>query len=207
VNLLYWLRGAPGKPFPSAVRCTCPDGVKTIALDRNVKRPFVQCVRAIETLNATRIEALDHDGNVLRATDIEIESPETDDADDRSTAPEPQGKAQSDLVLLSRLIADAYKAGAEQHREFADRAFERLTAITETAFARLDNLERAWTKTIVTQVKNASADAPEESSGGVKLEDLIAQFLPAFIASRTGASAAPAATSAANGVAGEAKEH
>lgn len=113
-----WLRKTPQ---PAAV---VVDDTKKIDVPNKGGR-WTEIARTIEALGASKLTALDGQGNVIRALTIS----EDDDA------PESKTELQSDLQALSKIIADAYEKGTqapsklmESAMTFIERQGQRLVA-------------------------------------------------------------------------------
>jgi hypothetical protein len=204
-SLSNWLRGRPGSLPPASVRCTTPEGVRTVVIDTSTKGPFARAVRVIVSMHAGRIEALDKDGNVLRVTEVEYPE-ETEGEEEPEEEPAqvivPNSEKESQLVLVASLLKDAYTTGAQQSNTFANDAFQKLCAITETAFKRLDSLERLVTRTFQ-QAAKATRDEDEPEDPLTKMVGAIMQGRAAAEQAKQAATpaATPPAPANANGAA------
>jgi hypothetical protein len=104
----------------------------------------------------------------------------------------------TDLVLISQLLANAYQQGATQHAEFADKAYTKLVEVTQTAFSRLEGLERAWTRMLNTQIRAAGGKDSDEKDVGAQVQEMLAGVIGAQMA-RKMAEATPPKPPAPNG--------
>lgn len=106
---------------------------------------------SVLALNPSRVEALDANGVMLRATVLDGSS-DTDDAKPAAAAPE------SELAMLARLIGEAHDAGARRHAEAYALAFAENTRLVQILANRLGSLETSWQKAMQ-HAANAQAQA------------------------------------------------
>jgi hypothetical protein len=197
-RVLMFLRGGPSSPKVMSVRVHTPTGERILVIKPEAKRPFAIAADAIIAMHAKRLEARDKDEQVVRALDLE-EEPETEaevdaDADPDAQAIVPTTRMGSELVLMSQLLANAYHQGATQHAEFANQAYTKLVEVTQTAFSRLEGLEKAWTRMLNTQIRAASGGKdPDEKDVGSQVQEMLAGVIGANIARHVAQGQAPAA--------------
>ena len=158
MNLKSWLRRAP----PPAVIVL--DGGKRLAIGEGPRR-WQDAADTIESLGATRLEALSNDGTVLRATSLEgDESP----GELAAKAPAP---GTSDLAIFARLLSEAYVTGATATKASYELAFTENTKLVALLASRLGALEVAWQKSMAgtanLQAALAQASAGGDGEGGV----------------------------------------
>jgi hypothetical protein len=151
MNLVRWLSQ---QPQPETIRCVTAEGERAIRVDRKAKRPWGEASRAIETLNATRVEALDSKGNILRVSELAVARAVEDS--------QPTSQLQSDLQVMSQLLARAYEHSTQV-------AFAQLCEVVRIAFARLDGLERAWVRTLNQQATASETEAPAEGDSTLQM--------------------------------------
>lgn len=106
---------------------------------------------SVLALNPSRVEALDANGVMLRATVLDG-SADADDAKPVAAAPE------SELAMLARLIGEAHDAGARRHAEAYALAFAENTRLVQILANRLGSLETSWQKAMQ-HAANAQAQA------------------------------------------------
>jgi hypothetical protein len=159
MNLVRWLSQ---QPQPVSIRCITAEGERAIRIDRKAKRPWGEASRAIETIQARRVEALDGQGHILRVSEIEA----TRSNEEAATVPTSQ--LQSDLQVLSQLLGRAYEHSTQV-------AFAQLCEVVRIAFARLDGLERAWVRSLNQQ---AASVEPSEAAGD---DGTLSAMLQAFM--------------------------
>jgi hypothetical protein len=160
MNLVRWLSQ---QPQPATVRCITAEGDRAIRIDKKAKRPWGEASRAIETLQATRIEALDGQGNILRVFELEVSS----SAEDATLRPTSQ--LQSDLQVVSQLLGRAYEHSTQV-------AFAHLCEVVRIAFGRLEGVERAWVRTL-NQLASSSEQGPATGEDSMGVETLLQAFM------------------------------
>ena len=181
MNVRLWLR----RCGPSAVAFRC-DGRSIVKLGAGGSR-YAHAEEAILELGADLLEALDGEGNVLRATRLTNTS---DDALELPAAPAPTPGAPADVQALARVIMEAGDRGASRHAEAYKAGNEQLISLVRILADRLSGLERAWVASLNAQaraVANATPPAPADEAGAA-VAAMVGQLV-------TGAasSAAPAA--------------
>jgi hypothetical protein len=169
MNVARWLSQ---QPQPVTIRCATPDGERTIQINAKAKRRWGEAARAIDTFEATRIEALDGQGTVLRVCDIELPTHEEE------RPPVPSSQLQSDVVVIMNHLA-THLAHAYEHS--TQVAFSHLCEVVNIAFARLDGLERAWTRMLNLQMKTAQGPEEQAEAGEVNLNALLQHFGASFL--------------------------
>lgn len=178
-SLRRWLRR-----HPQPVRLRVDGKDVAIASGANQWSTTEESIRA---LGGNRIEALDANGTCLRATTLGTTGapPSDDDDDDRSSD---RGRfRESDLVTMSRLLAESYQSGARQHAEAYEKGFSALLGLVGMVTNRLTALETAWQKSMHATAR-AQADlliAQAEASAGGE-EGGLGQLLGAFAAGAGG---------------------
>lgn len=126
------------KPKPVTVRLTTPDGV-----DQEVKpgRSYVRAAETIAALQPELLEALDEDGNLLRAW---RPNESTKPAASSGPPPVPEGIASDPHALMLTHFANLL------HRSYefsVNVAFEKLVDVMEQMGARSENIERRLERT------------------------------------------------------------
>ena len=139
---------------------------------------WAQLEETIGALGASRIEALDASGAILRATTLEPD-------DEPQAAPAATHAGDGNLDRLARIIAEAHDAGARRHAQAYETAFARQLELLGVVAARLTSLETAYHRS-VTQVAQLQLDAAAASGG-----DDATQAITGMLAAAMGA--APAA--------------
>lgn len=155
MNLKSWLRRVP---HPSSVRLDRKDVVRI----NEGKTKWRDVLDVIEQHQPSLLEALDSNGHVLRATELQSDRPEDDDK------PAEKGP-KTELAELGKLIADAYRSGAEQHAAAFQMAFSENTKLVGLLAERLGGLERAWQTTLEQRAEELAARAAEAGDGGESL--------------------------------------
>lgn len=129
---------------------------------------WTEVARSIEALGATKLQALDGQGNVLRAITL--------DDDER----EEGGKSelQGDLQALSKIVADAYEKGTQAPQKllesamtFIERQGQRLV-VQDREIERLRNINARLTAEIM-QLKAVPASDDEGGLVGALMQGMI----------------------------------
>jgi hypothetical protein len=153
-QLSKWLRKTPQ---PATIVL---DGAKRLTVGPGGAK-WTELARSIEAAGATKLEALDGQGNLVRAVTIEDEN----EPADRPT------ELQSDLQVLSKIIADAYEKGTlapskllDSAMTFIERQGQRLVA-QDREIERLRSINARLSAEIM-QLK-AIPMHDEDSDGGI----------------------------------------
>jgi hypothetical protein len=131
-------------PVPERILASTPTGEKVLPVDTEAPKWAGILQRSLLTLGATALEAQDSEGNTHRACKVDL--PEDSDVDSDlslDSVPVPQNENAQMLALFATLLSRAYKDGSSAQRESSDAAFRMLVALAESAFKRLDAVERA----------------------------------------------------------------
>jgi len=170
--MVAWLRGPPKSEKAVAFRCSTAEGPKLVRVSPTAARPWSQAAKAIEALETTKVEALCKSGEILRVLDLSIPGEEA--------AAEERGRSarESEMVLIAKLIAEAHEHSSKLMREANSDAFDALLGLTKTVFARLDMLEKAWTKALGQQIRDGN-HADEGEGEGLSVDSLIQTFIGA----------------------------
>lgn len=174
--LRHWLARTP---CPRAIRCVLPEGEPvTIAIGAGRKR-WSDAEGAVPP-DASRVEALDASGAVLRAYSLV----DGDDAPARA----PGGAAPGATTIpatpieLARIVLDATDAGARRHAAAYEATMGELVALVRViaeqhalAQRRLAALEHAHAR----MIRSVASAAPEADAGDGGLDALIAPLLAA----------------------------
>lgn len=164
-ELRRWLRRAPQ---PAKLRVRTENGERIVAVGASRSRwrdAEVAC------LGATRIEALDAGDAILRALDDDAGD---EDASSSSSAQKAELAKVQEYAQIARIILDATDRGAERHSKAFEIAFESLAKMVETMSSRLQGLERAWHRLIMSQ--ETTAQSSEDAA--------LAQVLPSLLSGR-----------------------
>jgi len=146
-----------------------PHPVAVMADDARVPVPttprrWAELEETLTALGPARLVALDAKGTTLRAVTLD-ESGE--DAPASPGAPESRSPLTNDLQVMSRLLADAYRTGAETAMAAMRGSIEENTKLVKLLADRLGSIEMAWQRSLQTHAK-MSVDLAEAraSSGG-----------------------------------------
>lgn len=161
MNLTYWLRKTP-----QPVSILADD--KRIEVPRNA-RAWRDLTATINSLEPSKITALDGQGNVIRSVTL------SDDDDKAPTSPE-----MSDLQLFARLLSEAYDKASSKMQPIVDSAM----AFVERGGTRLAKVEsendrlRAHIARLQLQIGELTS-APEPAGDESLLGSLMAGALQA----------------------------
>jgi len=145
-------------PAPSAIKCVCADGeVRMVKIDANSRKRFVLAEATIRDIRATQVEALDAKGNTIRLS--QVDGVEVDPA----PMPAPATPQGTDFQLYARLLADAYKAGADSTAKPTELAFNTLGQLLSLVMKRLDDMQAREVKQVNAALRAAQGeDVPAE---------------------------------------------
>jgi hypothetical protein len=164
-GLTWWLRKAP-KAFK--FRLHTPEGARDILVSSLPKARWAAVCELVTGTGATKVEALDEKGGLIRVTDVQADGEPPEDAapdEGRSAAVAQVDTNAATLQLFAKLLAEAYEKGAKlQQQAMSDL----VTALTK----RTEELKRE---------KPAGSPASDGGSG-LNLESLmqLAQAVPAI---------------------------
>lgn len=130
-NVRSWLR----RP-PHPAKLMADDREIAIGEGRNKWR---DAENAVLDLGATKLEAINAEGALLRVCLLEQEGAEPDKED-----PFADVKLQSREAEIAKLILEATDRGAQRHAEAYTVAFEKMASIVQFAMERASSLEVAW---------------------------------------------------------------
>lgn len=163
-------------PAPSSLRAMRGDGSAVAIAIQATRRRWSDAEAAIPD-DATRVEALDSEGRVLRVHALDA------DVDDGRGASPSSGSSSSVGVPvtpmeLARIVLEATDAGAKRHAAAYEATQAELVALVRViadqhhaAQRRLAALESAWHKAIT---RPAAAEPDEESGVEAMLAPVIA---------------------------------
>lgn len=190
-RLHSWLRRVP---MPHQIRC---DAKKLVQVGTGKNR-WRDVIISIEALAPSLIEAIDADGNVLRATAVEAE----EDDDDKKPQEEEKGDPKEHRdVAIARLVLEATDRGSLRNAEAYKLGFDKLASLVEMLLARTTALEGIWQRTLEQRAEQIQKQAAEDG-GGDGLEGILKAVLPGIIehnAANAANAPAPAATKPTNG--------
>jgi hypothetical protein len=135
-NLKTWLRR---QPQPVAVLA---DDTRVEVPD--TPRKWADLEETLATLAPSKLVALDAKGATLRAVQL---------TENEAPAAKPATPLQSDLQVLSALLAQAYKCGAETATNALSASTKANTELVTLVTGRLNALEVAWQKTLQSNAK------------------------------------------------------
>ncbi len=128
------------------------------------RRKWEEAMKAIGAMQPNSLEALNKEGAVIRVYNL-----------DETSGTRIGSSAESELVLLSRIISEAHDKGASRHEAAYKLAFESLLTVTKEMVARLTKLEQTYMHLMERHAK-AMEDAAMGNEGG-DLDALASAFL------------------------------
>ena len=177
--LRHWLARTP---CPRAIRCVLPEGEPvTIAIGATRKR-WSDAESAVPP-DASRVEALDASGAVLRAYSLA----DGDDAPRERPAAPPAAMIPATPIELARIVLDATDAGAKRHAAAYEATMGELVGLVRViaeqhaaAQRRLAALEHAHAR----MIRRVAAEVDEPADDATGLDAMMgpllaAAFLPA----------------------------
>lgn len=195
-SIRFWLMR---RPRPVKVRLTAGKEVSEIETGNGVS--WARVAETIDSMEATRLEALAENGSLIRACKPEeLAEPDDDDDDAAAAAPAPTVvpfDAETErMKLFAELLAKAY-----EHAN--DKAFDTLAGIVDRMARRDEANARAIERIrdgLLREAEERYANAPNGAEGG-PLEQIAGAFLGGMAQGQT---TQPAAT---NGAATNGKGH
>jgi hypothetical protein len=164
MNLQSWLRRTPQ---PVAV---IADGKRVVV--PSTARKWHELTATLEAMNATRLVALDDSGVTLRATSLEDGA----EVEERAKSP-----LATELTLMSGLLADAYRTGAETSLRAMSSAIEENTKLVKLLADRLGSIEIAWQKSLTTHARMVSELAQANAEPATE-DGVLASLIPLIAA-------------------------
>jgi len=198
MNIRSWLRR---DPQPTTIRVqSATDGTKTLALVDG-GRKWSDAERNVLALDPVRIEALNKDGEVLRAHDFGSAGADEKEERDESLTLSGEVGENKQLVLMARLLHEAHESGSARHeaawastRQAYEVAFTKFYEMVVMLVQRLTSAENAQQKQIASIVELQVALARAEAQGGGNDEMIktlvqaaapgLAGMLPSLLTSR-----------------------
>ncbi len=174
MNLKSWIRR---KPVPVQLRVQTSAGERVLALETSGARRFAKAEQAVFALEATRVEALDEKGNVLRVSQLEVESDE-DDAPVKEAMPESDHAKM--LMLFAKLLKEAADEAAQRHANAYEMAFSKQNELLALIAARLVGMEKGWQQAM-TKLGQLAAEGNSGGEGD-PMQALLAAAMPQLLA-------------------------
>lgn len=181
-RFLSWMRR---KPRPTKLRAHVESGAPRVLPVRanSGGHYWKELLESLASLSPTMVEALNDEGDVLRAVPIieeeEAEEEETEEEEAEEAAEEVRRSSTASedrrLETFAKLLAQAYKDGAAANNEASEKAFTKLVDLTNVAFQRLDLMEKMYSRAFRTQMRAIDGEEPKGES--VSLQDLLMTFL------------------------------
>jgi len=133
---------------PQSVRVQTQAGERIVAAATG---QWSQITKTILLMHPIALEALDGKEHVLSSLKLDFS-----DAGEGEVI-ESKGQLQSDLVLMSKLLADAYKHSTQV-------AFGQLVEVVRLAVDRLDRVEAAYLRSFKKAARRAAGEEDEEET-------------------------------------------
>jgi hypothetical protein len=197
ISIRTWLRRMPQ---PTKLRLTLADGaIKTVAIDMKSSRKWSDAEENILRLHPVLVEAMNAKGEIHRTTPIEQapaepeEDAEGGEVEDDETKAEKLARTKYGVratrdLQLAKIIAGAFKEGAQLNNEANSIATNKLFDLVTVMSQRLNGLEVAY-QTAMGQIGAYRASVAEGGEPGA-----MEQVLPLLLARAFGG-ALPAAPS------------
>ena len=156
-NLSHWLRKAPQPValLADAQRIEVPKSA----------RAWRDLVATIESLEPTKLTALDGQGNVLRSIVLE--------SDDATAQPSAASNEMSDLQLFAKLLAEGYQHGMKANQPLVDSAMQFVerqsvaSAKKDTEIERLRSIIHKQNLQIIELTGAPTSDGEESLLGSI----------------------------------------
>jgi hypothetical protein len=157
------------KPRPIKLRIV-REGEPAQTLEIQDGMSYAAVAKSVVAITPDLVEALDKDGQVIRALRPEDDEEEEEEEEEGFEVPT-DGESQR-FVIVAKLIGDAYKHSTQV-------AFDKLGDLFETATRRTESLERTVDALNKIMMRKAVEDAGEvpASGGGDFGQQLLASFL------------------------------
>jgi len=135
MNINNWCRK---NPQPFAILALVDGQEKRIELSGG-GRQWRDLAKTVESLNPTKITAVDRAGNVLRCLDIETEDP-----DDKEAAPV-ESETSAEIKVFAKLIAEAYQVGGKSYEPLLKASMEFIASQSSRLASQEREIERLRT--------------------------------------------------------------
>lgn len=165
-----WLRR---KPQPAAVLA---DGRRVAVPDS--PRRWAELAETLDALGASRLVAIDDQGVTLRAVSLES------GGELQEQAAAPKSPLASELTVMSSLLADAYRTGAETAMGAMRGSIEENTKLVRLLADRLSAIEVAWQRSLATHARLTTelAHAQAAATTGAADDGVLGALLPLIAA-------------------------
>ena len=178
-QLRRWLKETPQ---PSALRLD-ENEKKVIRIARSQARCWSDAEKSVLALDATIVEALDHQGNVIRAFRLK-----DDDAEKEPPKPQQEAWPEHEQAQLAVIITAACDRAASRHEAAYRMSFDKLASMYEaqtlrleealaraaTAEARLERERRQWMEAVN---RSAGQSGDEETGLGQLVGGLLGPII------------------------------
>lgn len=141
-------------PHPTRIRARLKDGDERVVRIGDARSRWRDAEKALS--QAVTAEALDASGEVLRVWD----------PDDDTDAPGASrgGLRMGELAELGRIISEAADASALRHADAYKLAYEQQALLVRVLSERLQMLERAWHRLLVSQATVEQGDGEQQNA-------------------------------------------
>jgi hypothetical protein len=150
MDLKRWL----ARYKPEQVRCTCADkSTKLIKVPSHSKR-WAAVYATVATYDAVKVEALDGEGGVIHAVDLERDPVDEDAGDDDKKQ---KGTMAVVLPIFAKCLTEACDQAVSRHADVWTKAFDTQYELTKLLLDRVNGLERAYHKLFFASHDGAAA--------------------------------------------------
>lgn len=190
ISIRAWLRRMPQ---PATIRV---DG-KTVAIPDSPSK-WASLEETILSLDATLLEAVGADGEILRAISLSEDAEDMDPVPERDSEKEALDRLERekslsqiarhegirDAVAVAQVVSDACARAVEQHAATYSRVLERYEALVSLSVTRLGIMERGYHSAMVALAKaqgdailaRAEQEAAATESGDSGIAPMLAQL-------------------------------
>lgn len=190
ISIRAWLRRMPQ---PATIRV---DG-KTVAIPDSPSK-WASLEETILSLDATLLEAVGADGEILRAISLSEDAEDMDPVSERDTEKDALDRLERekslsqiarhegirDAVAVAQVVSDACARAVEQHAATYSRVLERYEALVSLSVTRLGIMERGYHSAMVALAKaqgdailaRAEQEAAATESGDSGIAPMLAQL-------------------------------
>lgn len=190
MNLRGWMRKSP---MPAIIRCHTANGPRDVVIDASDPRRWANAETSVLALFPAAVEALSADGKTLRAVNLEDTNVAPDEEEAKGTTAK-----ESELVLIARLIKDAYNDGAANHAQAFEKSFAPMISMVDVMSQRLAGLEKALFRYASLNMQKSEEQPPEDAA----MQTMLQAFMQGQ-AAKAAAAAKGAAKKVANGANGK----
>lgn len=149
------------RPQPTQIRAVVDDTEKTIEVNASKRGGWAELEQTIVALGASSAEALDRDGNVLRAITFSHEAAEAD-SDSADEGKFVRGDLAQILHHFGQQISLAYQAGAAAASENSQQQMRVVSTLVDHLTVSIQNLHKMSVQLSLVQAQ-AGQDGADET--------------------------------------------